>query len=64
MDMAKMTGCHPDLRTSLIATERRAIMTQAGMRSRKKQQTAGGRYHMSTEDTSVNVLQQDEETDV
>lgn len=47
MDMAKMTGCQPDFRTSLTDGERRAIMTHTGMRSRKQQQTTGGRYHMS-----------------
>lgn len=47
MDMAKMTGCQPDLRTCLVVGERRAIMAQAGIRSRKKPQTVGGRYHMS-----------------
>lgn len=58
MDMAKMTGCQPDFRTSLIGGERRAIMTHAGMRSRKKPQTAGGRYHMSGEQHSTRYIRQ------
>lgn len=49
MDMAKMTGCQPDFRTSLIGGERLATITHTGIMSRKKTHTAGGRYHMSGE---------------
>lgn len=49
MDMAKMTGHQPDLRTCLIAGDRRAITIQAGIRSRKNPQTIGGRNHMSVD---------------
>ena len=49
MDIAKMTGSQPDLRTCLIAGERRAMTIQAGIRSRKNPQIVGGRNHMSVE---------------
>lgn len=51
--MAKITGCQPDFRTSLIAGERRAITTHAGIRSTKRPHTMGGRYHMSEEQRST-----------
>lgn len=53
--MAKITGCQPDFRTSLIGGERRAIMTHAGISSRKKPHTAGGRYHMSGEQQRIHL---------
>lgn len=59
MNMAKMTGCQPDFRTSLTDGERWAILTHSGMRSRKKPHTAGGRYHMSgdiAQNTSVKIF--------
>lgn len=61
MDMAKMTGCQPDLRTSLTGAEPQAMMTHTGRRSSRRQHTTGGRYHMSagqyrTQDKSVSIF--------
>lgn len=47
MDMATITGCHPERRTSLIWGLRRATTTQRGIRDKKSRHTAGDRYQMS-----------------
>lgn len=52
MDMARMIGCQPDFRTSLVGGEFVAIITHAGMRSRKMLHITEGRYHMSKEQHS------------
>lgn len=47
MDMATMTGCQPERRTSLVWGFCRATSTQRGISAKKNRHTRGGRYHIS-----------------
>ncbi len=47
MDMATITGCHPERRTSLVWGFCRATTTHTGIRARKARHTRGDRYQMS-----------------
>lgn len=47
IDIAIITGCHPERRTSLICGLSRATTTHSGIRPKKMRHTRGDRYHIS-----------------
>lgn len=47
IDIATITGCHPERRTSLVWGFCRATTAHSGIRARKTRHTSGGRYHTS-----------------
>ena len=47
IDMAKMTGCHPDCSTSVIGGLLWTMDSQSGISDRKNPHTMGDRYHIS-----------------